>query len=132
MNAARLRLENRVNFVQGDLLAPITDRFDLLVANLPYIPTGRYAELPREIRAFEPGLALDGGEDWLAVIRRLLGQVESHAARGAVTLLEISEEQGKTATELVQQALSRATVNVHKDLEGMDRVVEIRVGASPG
>jgi release factor glutamine methyltransferase len=130
MNAARLRLGERVKFVQGDLLAPITDRFDMLVSNLPYIPTGRYSQLPREVRAFEPRLALDGGEDGLAVMRRLVTQIEAHAARGAIVFLEISEEQGKAAAELTQRALPSASVIVHQDLEGLDRVLEIRLGSS--
>jgi release factor glutamine methyltransferase len=130
INAARQRLDARVKFAQGDLLAPITERFDMLVSNLPYIPTGRYAQLPREVRSFEPRLALEGGEDGLAVMRRLATHVEAHAAPGAIALLEISEEQGKAAVELMQLALPRATVIVHQDLEGLDRVVEIRLGSS--
>ncbi|MDE3089738.1 MAG: peptide chain release factor N(5)-glutamine methyltransferase [Chloroflexota bacterium] len=127
INAARLRLESRVVFLQGDLLAPVTEAFDLLVSNLPYIPSARFDQLPREIRGFEPRVALDGGADGLAVMRRLVAQIETHAARGAVGFLEISEEQGKAAVELFQRQFPRATVVLHQDLEGMDRAVEIRI-----
>ena len=126
-NAKRLHLETRVEFLQGDLLEPVTGSFDLLVSNLPYIPSRRFDQLPREVRAFEPRLALDGGANGLMVLRRLLHQLESHAARGAVAVLEISEEQGKAVIELAQQILPRARVALHQDLEGLDRAVEIQL-----
>jgi release factor glutamine methyltransferase len=126
MNAARLHLETRVTFQQGDLYAPVPEPFDLLISNLPYIPTGRYDRLPHEVRAFEPRLALDGGEDGFVFVRRLLTQINVRAARGAIAFLEISEEQGKAAVELAQQVLPKATVTLHRDLEGLDRVLEIR------
>jgi release factor glutamine methyltransferase len=126
-NAERLRLETRVEFMQGDLLEPFAGPFDLLVSNLPYIPSQRFDRLPREVRAFEPRVALDGGEDGLMVMRHLLRQIESRATRGAVAFLEISEEQGKSARELAQQILPRARVALHQDLEGLDRVIEIRL-----
>lgn len=125
-NARHLRLEERVTFRQGDLLEPATEPFDLLVSNLPYVPSQRFDQLPREVRAFEPRVALDGGADGLAVMRRLLAQMETHAARGAVAFLEISEEQGKAAVELSERQFPRATIVLHQDLEGLDRVLEIR------
>lgn len=130
-NAARLRLDARVEFRQTDLLDAIVEPFDLLVSNLPYIPSQRFEQLPREVRAFEPRVALDGGEDGLAVLRRLLAKLKARAARGAIALLEISEEQGQAAVELAQQALPRASVTLHQDLEGLDRVVEIRGMSDP-
>ncbi len=128
MNAVHLNLEGRVQFVQGDLLETSTERFDMLVANLPYIPAGRYDELPIEIRRYEPRLALEGGEDGLAVVRRLVPQLLAHAGPGAVALLEISEEQGPAALTLAREALPRASVRLHQDLEGLDRALEIRIG----
>jgi release factor glutamine methyltransferase len=125
MNAARLNLKGRVKLLQGDLLTPVTDPFDVLVANLPYVPSRRYMQLPREIREFEPRLALDGGDDGFAVMRRLLAQLEAHAARGAVAFFEISEEQGLSAVALFKQQFPRAMLMVHRDLEGLDRVIEI-------
>ena len=125
MNAARLNLDTRVEFLEGDLLAQFIGSFNILIANLPYIPSQRFDQLPREVRAFEPRLALDGGADGLGVMRRLLAQIESHAARGAVVLLEISEEQGDAAVKLSRVLLPRAIIELHRDLEGLDRVVEI-------
>jgi hypothetical protein len=101
-------------------------------ANLPYIPRARFDELPREVRAFEPRRALDGGEDGLALFRRLLAQLPAHAARGAVALLEISEEQGPRALECVRQELPHATVTLHRDLELLERVVEVVISETVG
>ncbi len=125
INAARLQLE-RVEFVCGDLLDPLEAPFDVLVANLPYIPSARMQTLPPEIRDHEPRVALDGGDDGLRVMHRLLHQMEKRAANGAAAFLEISEEQGAAARELARRELPRTRVKVHQDLEGLDRVVEIR------
>ncbi|MBI5652173.1 MAG: peptide chain release factor N(5)-glutamine methyltransferase [Chloroflexi bacterium] len=127
MNAARLHLESRVEFRESDLLEHFHDSFDLLVANLPYIPRARFDQLPREVRAFEPRRALDGGDDGLDVLRRLLAQIEARAKRGATALFEISEEQGDTARQLAQQILPHCAAIIHRDLEGMDRVLEINL-----
>jgi release factor glutamine methyltransferase len=124
INASRLHLD-RVQFLEDDLLTLLTEPFDLLVANLPYIPSPRYARLPREIREFEPRMALDGGFDGLSVMRRLLGQLKPRARRGSIALFEISEEQGALALELVRRELPLAVAQVHKDLEGLDRVLEL-------
>ncbi len=129
INAARLRL-NRVQFLEGDLLTPIDEPFDLLMANLPYIPSVRYNQLPREILEFEPRVALDGGFDGLAVMRRLLMQIKGRARRGSIALFEISEEQGDAAMRLVRRELPLALARLHRDLEGLDRVIEVNL--NPG
>lgn len=128
LNATRLNLRERVEFRHTDLLDGITTPIDILTANLPYIPLEREAQLPREIRQYEPRLATIAGLDGLSVIRRLLNQVEQHMARASFIFLEISEEQGDAARELAQVMLPRADVEIHRDLEGMDRVVEIQIG----
>ena len=128
LNATRLNLTERVEFRHTDLLDGITTPIDILTANLPYIPLEREAQLPREIRQYEPRIATIAGLDGLSVIRRLLNQVEQHMARASFIFLEISEEQGDAARELAQVMLPRADVEIHRDLEGMDRVVEIQIG----
>lgn len=126
MNAARLYLRDRVTFLWGDLLEPLSETFDILVANLPYIPKVRYKDLSYEVQRFEPRIALEGGDDGLALIRRLLPQLKMHAAPGGVAFLEISEEQGAAALELAQQQFPSVMTILHQDLEGMNRVLEIR------
>ncbi len=126
LNAARLNLTERVEFRNADLLDGIPTPIDILTANLPYIPLEREAQLPREIRQYEPRVATIAGLDGLSVIRRLLNQVPQHMARASFIFLEISEEQGDAAKELVNAVLPLAEVEIHRDLEQLDRVVEIR------
>ncbi len=114
-----------VHFTQGDLLTPLIERalrFDLLMANLPYIPS---AELPTlAVSRHEPRLALDGGPDGLALIRRLLAQVPSVCAPGALLLLEIGAGQGDAVSALAA-ALQPQSVAVLRDYAGHDRIVRI-------
>lgn len=126
LNATRLNLQDRVDFVLGDLLSPIESEVDIITANLPYIPRNRFEALPREIRHYEPHLALDGGLDGFEVIRRLLLQIPAHVSRAAAVFLEISEEQGTEAHRLASDRFPNAGVRVHRDLEGLDRVIEIQ------
>lgn len=127
LNAKRLSLQDRVDFMVGDLLQPIEGLVDIVTANLPYIPRRRLDQLPREIRHYEPRLALDGGPDGFKVIRRFFTQVEAHVARAASLFLEISEEQGAEAIGLATSLFPKADVKLHRDLEGLDRVLDIRL-----
>ena len=129
INASRLHLD-RVQLLQGDLLTHLDQPFDLLIANLPYIPSVRYRQLPREIRDFEPRVALDGGFDGLAIMRRIITQLKPLVRRGSIALFEISEEQGRSAMELLQRELPFASCQTHRDLEGLDRVIEVEFKAN--
>jgi release factor glutamine methyltransferase len=128
MNAARLNLTERVEFRNADLLDGVTEPIDILTANLPYIPLEREAQLPVEIRHYEPRMATIAGLNGLSIVRRLLRQLNERMARGGFAFLEISEEQGEDARYVVNALLPLAHIQVHKDLEGLDRVVEIRMG----
>lgn len=95
-NAKTLGLEDRVTFLQGDLLAALpagTAPFDLVVANLPYIPSPDMATLMPDVRDYEPHLALDGGPDGLVLIARLLAELGPILAPGAAVLLEAGPDQ---------------------------------------
>lgn len=127
LNAARFNLTERIEFRNTDLLDGITMPIDLLTANLPYIPLERQAQLPREVRQYEPRLATIAGLDGLSIIRRLLKQLEQHMARGGFVFLEISEEQGEAVSTLARDLVPRAKFAVYRDLEGLDRVVGIHL-----
>lgn len=127
LNAKRLRLAGRVTFLQGDLLEPVPEPVEIITANLPYIPTAVWASLPPEIRDHEPREALDGGEDGLHVIDRLLIQARAHLSPGAVVILEIQYDQAAALTALVEDRLPGAAVEIRKDLAGHDRVAVVRV-----
>jgi release factor glutamine methyltransferase len=134
-NAARLGVGGRVEFVQCDLL-PCVDReprstvhglppYDLIVANLPYIPTRTLHKLP--IYRREPTLALDGGKDGLDIVRRLLAAAPEVLARGGMMLLEIEASQGAKALSLAFDAFSEAEIHLHQDLAGRDRLMKITI-----
>jgi release factor glutamine methyltransferase len=120
-NAERLGLA--VTFFEGDLGAPLAEHgpFSLLVANLPYIPSGELAALPAEVRV-EPTLALDGGPDGLALVRRLVAEAPALLGPGGVLALEIGAGQAPATAELLRAA-GFSDLQTRRDLGGVERVV---------
>jgi release factor glutamine methyltransferase len=127
-NRRRLGLVDRVVLLAGDLLEPLSEPVDVVVANLPYIPSAELALLPAEIREAEPTLAVDGGEDGLDVIRRFIEQLPAHLAEGpSAVLLEVGAGQAAFVEDLLREALGpELEVRRHRDLRGIARVVEAR------
>jgi release factor glutamine methyltransferase len=130
--ANALRLGLAVRFVEGDLLAPLAGEapFDLLTANLPYIPTADLTDLAPEVRS-EPRLALDGGADGLDLIRRLLAEgagARASLVPGGAVALEIGVGQAGAVAGLLRAAGLVDPV-IRCDLAGLDRVV---VARAPG
>ena len=123
-NAARFSVTDRIDFVCCDLFPSANQAFNLIVANLPYIPTDTMKTLP--IHGKEPALALDGGSDGLELIQRLITFAPSFLSPGGLILLEIESGQGMAAFSLASDNFSRASIHVHRDLSGCDRLLEIR------
>jgi release factor glutamine methyltransferase len=129
-NARKFEVSGRMDFVACDLLPPhhgglTTDlHFDLICANLPYIPSSKLASLP--VYGREPTLALDGGVDGLSPIRRLLGMSREWLAPGGRILLEIEATLGMKAISMAYDLFSRAEIHLHQDLSGRDRLLEIQ------
>jgi release factor glutamine methyltransferase len=117
------RLGVAVTFLEGDLAAPLLPHapFRLIVANLPYIPSGELAGLPPEVRA-EPALALDGGADGLDLVRRLIGAAPALLAVGGALALEIGAGQAE-ATSALLAAAGFVEISRRPDLAGVERVV---------
>lgn len=127
-NARTHSAQERISFVQADLLTPFEHphaRFDLVCANLPYIPTATLRRLP--VFAREPVLALDGGPEGLDLISRLLEQVRQCLSAGGLLLLEIEARQGQAARALALGAFPAAEVEVLPDLAGHDRLLRVQV-----
>jgi len=128
-NARRYNLVKQIDFIQCDLLPPHpgplpTDlHFDLICANLPYIPTKTLQSL--SVYGREPTLALDGGTDGLDVVRNLLRVAPEWLAPGGMIFLEIEASQGMAAVSLAYDAFDSAEIHLHRDLSGQDRLVEI-------
>ena len=117
-------VSERVTLGIGDLLEPVPEPIDLIVANLPYIPTDRISTLQPEVRQ-EPALALDGGPDGLDLIRRLLTQAESKLKDSGIILLEMDPDQISVVQELALQHFPEGSTSVEEDLAGMDRILTI-------
>lgn len=81
----------RVNLIKSDLLASVTRKFDLIVANLPYVPTGLLKTHPNSVKFYEPNLGLDGGQDGLKLIRQLMRQIPEYLNDGGALMLEVDE-----------------------------------------
>ena len=130
-NAIKFGVINRIDFLQCDLLPyhmdtlPTERHFDLICANLPYIPTETLQELP--IFGREPRLALDGGEDGLNLIRRLLELGPRWLAPNGMMLLELESTRGIQALNLACDMYSEGIIHLHKDLAGKDRLLEINL-----
>ncbi|HND47704.1 MAG TPA: peptide chain release factor N(5)-glutamine methyltransferase [Anaerolineales bacterium] len=128
-NAEKFNVQHRIDFLECDLLPehmdPLpTDRhFDLICANLPYIPTQTMRRLP--IYGREPTLALDGGEDGLDIYRRLLNVAPNWLAPYGMILLEIEATQGIKALNLATDTFSESSISLHQDFAGHDRLLEI-------
>lgn len=103
-NAAQLGLEDRVTWLQSDLLSALdpTDRFDLVVANLPYIATDEIATLSREVQ-HDPLSALDGGLRGTEIIERLIDEIRPFFNPGALLALEIGHDQAAHLSAVLQQ-----------------------------
>ena len=97
-NATLLALADRVHFSQSDLFSSLPGQFDLIVANLPYIPAAEIPTLAREVR-HDPALALDGGPDGTQIIRTFLDQARPHLLPGATVALEIGAGQSDLLME---------------------------------
>ena len=98
---------------------------DLLVANLPYIPTEKLKTL--RVYNTEPRLALDGGADGLASIRGVLEKAPGIMSPGGLILLEIDESKGYEVQKLAQSIFPQAEIKLEKDLSGMDRYLSIQI-----
>ncbi len=126
-NAGRHGVQWRLDFAQGDWFAALPaasgeKSFDLIVSNPPYIVSAVIETLAREVKEFDPMLALDGGPDGLAPYRIIAAQSGRFLKPGGQVLVEIGYDQGQSVSALFSEA-GFGNISVHKDLNGLDRVV---------
>ena len=124
-NARSHQITQQINFVQADLLTPLAGPFDLLCANLPYIPSRDVID--STVGQHEPRTALDGGTDGLEFIRRFINQLPSRLTPGGLALLEIEYRQGAATTTHCRTAFPNAKISILRDLAGLDRLLAIEV-----
>ncbi|MGD1020592.1 MAG: peptide chain release factor N(5)-glutamine methyltransferase [Verrucomicrobiia bacterium] len=128
-NAKLHQIEKNIRFLESDLLQSLNDslRADVILSNPPYIADGEMAKLPREVRDFEPALALAAGEDGLKVIRRLVIEAKRILSPSGFMALELGAGQRAAVEEFFGQQ-GYDVVEVVKDLQGHERVIVAQPG----
>jgi release factor glutamine methyltransferase len=123
-NARTLGLDGRASFVQGCWTDGISDRFDIVISNPPYIATGDLETLAPELR-YEPVLALDGGADGLAAYRAFIPGVGAVLAKDGLIALEIGQGQDEEVDALLRKAGFGPSAR-YRDLGGINRCLTAR------
>jgi len=121
-NAGRNRLDARCGFVVGDWTAALGARFDVVVANPPYIEHGAIAGLMPEVRGYDPALALDGGPDGLDAYRAILADLGRVLAPGGLVAVELGQGQGDGVAALMEAA-GLSVKERRRDLAGIERCI---------
>ncbi|HPU00592.1 MAG: peptide chain release factor N(5)-glutamine methyltransferase [Firmicutes bacterium] len=127
-NAARHGVVERLRFCRGDYFEALRGiepppRFNLVVANPPYIATAEIETLPAAIRDYEPRAALDGGSDGLEAYRRILKGAPPYLRGPGLMALEIGADQGDAVLALCRDSGLFHTLTLHRDYSGRPRVV---------
>lgn len=122
-NARRHQVDSRISFLLADLADPLNGSFDLVTANLPYIPSRDVEQLA--VAKYEPVIALDGGPDGLNLIARLLHDLPRLLATPGMALLEIEYRQREPALKLAKGYFPKAHIEVQQDYTGNDRILQI-------
>jgi release factor glutamine methyltransferase len=125
INCRRHRVENRIRLLQGDMLQPLPEPIDLIIANPPYIRDSDLSLLQPEIRNFEPQIALAGGKEGLGRIKGLLTEVRDKLHPRGSILIELGKGQAQAVLSLVEDLLTGSEAKFAADLGGIDRVLQI-------
>ena len=128
-NSLLAEVLSRIQFIQGDLFAPFRllgerEPFDLILSNPPYINRSEIRGLAREVKDFEPILALDGGEDGLDFYRRILSEAPSYLRKGGWLLMEVGQGQGEKVSERIARGGHFHRPELIQDFSGIERVVK--------
>ena len=127
-NARRHGVADRITFLQGDGLEPVSDHglagnVSVIVSNPPYIPSDQFDLLPREVRAFEPRLALDGGRRGLKFYDRLLTESPALLHAGGLLILEMGASQSGDVANDARRRKAFSIKFIRPDQAGIDRVI---------
>jgi release factor glutamine methyltransferase len=127
-NAGRYHLSDRISFLKGDLFEPLQglhleNGVDAVICNPPYVITTDIPNLPFEVRDFEPRLALDGGQDGLAVIRKVVERVPDFLKPNGLLALEVGQHQAREVKDLMVSSGWSENNEIVQDLGGIERVV---------
>jgi release factor glutamine methyltransferase len=128
-NANSVGVRHQIIFVSGDLFGPLRPSngrkpFDLILSNPPYIIHPEIASLAKQVRDYEPTIALDGGEDGLAFYRRIISQSPAYLEEGGWLLLEVGQGQSEMVSKLIEEGELFLRPQPIPDLAGIERVVK--------
>jgi release factor glutamine methyltransferase len=129
-NAARNGLNGRATFAAGDWAGAVAGRFDLILANPPYIERGAIDSLMPEVAVHEPATALDGGPDGLDAYRVILADLPRLLAPRGLAVLELGEGQGPAVAALAE-AEGLAVMGLKADLGGVGRALILKLSEKP-
>lgn len=126
-NIQKHKLEDKITLLAGDLFEPIIRQldapaFDLIVCNPPYVSEPEFEKLDKNVKEYEPRLALHGGFDGLAVYRRIVDQVNNFLKPDTAVMMEIGYAQGSAIRHLLESTGLFASVTIEKDLSNNDRI----------
>jgi release factor glutamine methyltransferase len=124
-NAARLGFSERAQFVASDFGSALAGGLDLVVSNPPYIASADIAMLEPEVREYDPGFALDGGNDGLACYRAIAADARRLLAPGGHIVVELGVGQAAAVRTLFTNA-GLAAEHVRSDLAGIPRALSAR------
>jgi release factor glutamine methyltransferase len=119
-NAKKHAVADRIRFVLTDLLDDVTETFDVIVSNPPYVESGAREGLAPEIRDHEPALALFGGADGLDAIRGVFARTPARLAPGGWLIMEFGYGQDERVSDLARDA-GLTVVRIREDLQGIPR-----------
>lgn len=125
INCQRHKVERRVHLLQGNLLEPLSESMDIIVANLPYVATKETAHLSPEVRDFEPKVALFSGEQGLNLMAELLAQAPAKLRKEGALFMELGEGQERAALALARKHFPGAEAKLWPDLRSIDRVLAL-------
>lgn len=132
-NAKANGVDDVIDFIQADLFKPVANskkliagKFDVVTANLPYIPHGDLGGLALEIHHYEPRVSLDGGAGGLIIYEKFLKELPNHINLGGTVFCEIGKDQGQRFCAIASKCLPKASCKIVKDLAGIDRIAVIQ------
>ncbi len=124
-NAKKYGVEKRIEFVQGDMFAPLRGMkmFDVLISNPPYIPTKEIRNLDKNVRDYEPVIALDGGKDGLKYIETLIKRGHRYIRKGGLLAIEFGYSQDRKIVKIARDTGFYKNIKVWKDIFGRKRFI---------
>ncbi len=125
LNCQRHQVDKQITLLEGDLLDSLPESADIITANMPYIRTGELDTLSPEIALYEPAIALNGGDDGLSEIRRLIACAPSKIRPRGHLLLEIGQGQSKAVLLFINSYYPQASTTFLPDLGGIERIAHI-------